>query len=44
MFEGENRQALQTLIDNETIMPEDMKKPRATLDAIGTMIKSEEHF
>ena len=44
MFTGEDRQALQTLIDNQTIMPEDMKKPRATLDATGTTIKSEEHF
>ena len=44
MFEGEDRQALQILIDNHTITPEDMKKPRATLDATGTTIKSEEHF
>ena len=42
--EGENIQALQTLIDNQTIMPEDMKKCRAALDAIVTTIKSEEHF
>ena len=44
MFEGEDRHALQTLVDNNTIMPDDMKKPRATLDAISTTIKSEEHF
>ena len=44
MFEGEDRQALQTLIDKNTIMLEDMKKPRAALDAISTMIKSEEYF
>ena len=44
MFEGDDRQAVQTLTDNQTIMPEDMKKPRATLNATGTMIKSEEHF
>ena len=44
MFEGEDRQALQTLIDNGTVMPEDMKKPRTTLDAIMTTIKSKEHF
>ena len=40
MFEGDNRQAFQTLIDNSTIMLGDMKKPRATLDAIRTTIKS----
>ena len=44
MFEGEDRQAFQTLIDNQTIMPEDMKKPRATLDTIMTTIMSEVHF
>ena len=44
MFEVKDRQALQTLIDNWTIMPEDMKKPRHALDAIATTIKSEEHF
>ena len=44
MFEGKDRQALQTLIDNRTAMLEDMKKPRAALDAIMTTIKSEEHF
>ena len=44
MFEGEDRQGLQTLIDNQTIMSEDIKKPRAALDAIGTTIKSKEHF
>ena len=44
MFESEDRQAVQTLIDDQTIMPEDMKKPRAILDAIVTTIKSEEHF
>ena len=44
IFEGENRQAFQTLIDNQSIMPEDMKKPSATLDTTGTTIKSKEHF
>ena len=44
MFEGEDRQALQTLIDNGTMTPEHMNTPKATLDAIVTAIKSEEHF
>ena len=44
MFEVEDRQALQTLIDNSTITSEDMKTPRAALDAIATTIKSEEHI
>ena len=44
MFESEDRQAVQTLIDNQTIMPEDIKKPRATLDNIGTIVNSEEQF
>ena len=44
MYEGKDRQALQTLIDNQTIMPKDMKKPRGTLDAITATIKSKENF
>ena len=44
MFEGKDRQALQTLIDNGTITSEHMRTPRAALDAIATTIKSEEHF
>ena len=44
MFEGEDRQVLQTLIDNNTITSEDMKTPEATIDAIATTTKSEEHF
>ena len=44
MFEGEGRQALQTLIDNSTITSEDMKTPKAALDAIVTTIKLEENF
>ena len=44
MFKGEDRQALQTPIDSQTIMLEDTKKPRTALDATGTTIKSEEHF
>ena len=44
IFEDEDRQALQTLIDNSTITSEDMKTPKAALDAIVTTIKLEEHF
>ena len=44
MFKGNGRQALQTLIDNGTIMEESMKTPSATLDGIRTTIKSEDHF
>ena len=44
MFEGEDRQALQILTDNQTITLENMKKSRASLDAIVTTIKSKEHF
>ena len=44
MFEGEDRKALQSLIDNSVMTPEHMLKPKAALDAIGTTIKSEEHF
>ena len=44
MFEGEHRQALQTLIDNDTMTSGDMKTPKAALDVILTTIKSEEHY
>ena len=44
MFEGEDRKALQSLIDSDVVTPEHMLKPKAALDAIGTTIKSEEHF
>ena len=44
MFEGNDRQALQSLIDNGTIMQENMKTAWHTLDATGTTIKSKEHF
>ena len=44
MFEGEDRWALQTLIENGTMSLEHMKTPKATLDVIATTIKSEEHF
>ena len=44
MFEGEDRKALQSLIDSSVMTPEHMLKPKAALDVIGTTIKSEEHF
>ena len=44
MFEGEDRKALQSLIDSGVVTPEHMLKPKAALDAIRTTIKSEEHF
>ena len=34
MFEGEDRLALQILMDDQTIMPEDMKKPSVSYTAI----------
>ena len=44
MFQGEDRQALQTLIDNNTITPEDQLTPTHALKAIQSCIKDEEHF
>ena len=44
MFEGEDRKALQTLIDNHVMTTEHMMTPRATLDVLATTIKSEDHF
>ena len=44
VFEGEDRKALQSLIDSGVVTPEHMLNPKAALDAIGTTIKSEEHF
>ena len=44
MLKGDDREALQTLIDNGTIMEESMKTPHATLDVIRTTIKSDEYL
>ena len=44
MFEGEDRKALQSLIDSGVVTAEHMLTPKAALDAIATTIKSEEHF
>ena len=44
MFTGEDRQVLQTLIDNNTITHEDQLTPSCTMKAIKTTIKEEEHY
>ena len=44
MFEGEDCQTLQTLIDNETITHEHQKTPRQVLGTTDTSIKSKDHF
>ena len=44
MFQGEDGQALQTLLDNNTITPEDQHTPSKALKAIQTTIKDEEHY
>ena len=44
MFTGEDRQALQTLIDNNTITPADQCTPKLAVKAIQTTVKEEEHY
>ena len=44
MFQGEDREALQTPTDNGTMTKENMKTPYDALDAISMTIKAEEHF
>ena len=44
MFTREDRQALQTLIDNIIITQEDQCTPIKALKAIQTTIKEEEHY
>ena len=44
MFEGEDRKALQTVIDNVVMTPDHMKTSKAAFDAIVTTIKLREHF
>ena len=44
MFEGEDKKALQSLIDSRVVTAEHMLKPKATVDAVGTTIKSEVYF
>ena len=44
MFEGEDCQALQTLIDNNTVTPEAQQTPVQALKAIQSIIKEDVHF
>ena len=44
MFEAEDREAHQILIDNGTITEENMKTPCDALDTISMTIKAKEHF
>ena len=44
MFQGEDRQALQSLLNNATITPEDQLTPDYALKAIQTSVKEDEHF
>ena len=44
MFRGEDRRALQTLIDNDTIKAADQCTPTLALKAIQTAIKEGEHY
>ena len=44
MFQGEDRQALQSLLDNSAITTEDQLTPARALKAIQTSVKEDEHF
>ena len=44
MFEGEDHQALQTLIDNQTILCDTQQTPALALRAIQSVIKEDIHF
>ena len=44
MFDGDDRQALQSLMDSSTITEESMETPWHALVAIGITIKPKEHF
>ena len=44
MFKGDNCQALQTLIDNQTISPDAQWTPALALIAIQSVIKEDVHF
>ena len=44
MFTGKGKQALQTLIDNNTITSEDQLALICALKAMQTTIKKEEHY
>ena len=44
MFQGDDRQTLQTMINNNTITAEDQQTSTKALKAIQLCIKDEEHF
>ena len=44
MFEYDDHQALQTLLDNNTIIPEDQHTPIRALNTMKTIIKEDKHF
>ena len=44
MFQGDDRQTLQDLIDNNTITAEDQITPTSALKAIQRPLKEDEHF
>ena len=44
MFQDEDREALQALLDNNTITPEDQLTPAHVLNPIQTTVKEDEHF
>ena len=44
MFQGDDRQILQDLTDNNIINPEDQLTPTSTLKAIQSTLKEDEHF
>ena len=44
MFKDEDRTALQTLIDNQTISPEAQQTPSLVLKAIQLVIKEDVYF
>ena len=44
MFGGDDHQALQTLIDNQTILPDAQQTPALALKAIQSVIKEDVHF
>ena len=44
MFEGEDHQALQTLIENNIVAPEAQETPAQVLKAIHSVIKDDVHF
>ena len=44
MFQNEDRQVLQSLLDNKAITPEDQVTPAHAFTTIHTSVKEDEHF